>query len=629
MSFEPPDRLPGGEPKLDGEPRAGASAVKRFGATFAAIAGALPLVLASWAYELGMLSFGQYGGWRTWGFFGVLAAGLAAVALVLAGLAKLLGLDRASPSFFQWLRAVFCLTAAVNLAAVGTAIFHTRYDPWTIYVLTLLPVLAAVIAYWRHSEAERVMIARALYRLGLAAMVLPLLATPGVLAAFSEYQARRALSTHLSDGMRALPDAPKRIILITFDSLRYRSTSFANRERPLTPGLRALGAEGTWYANCHSAGNRTLLSVPAILTGVRANAFYDAVDNRGGYLSEGLLTGLSGLLASAGYRSYYSTMFISPLHVGLGSEFVKGGVINPIFKPMHFTNKRFLPMHLVTEWAAAGLQGLRAAPEAPVHPVLATRATFDRALRLLRSESERAFIWVHVGAPHSPYYDVPPSDLGGELHPERYTAVTDTEVLTADGPTLARYERVYESYARFADAEFARFVAGMKAAGIWDDSLVVVTADHGEGFSATSRQHGNELLVEDVTHVPLVIRVPGQRGDQRDDRQAAHVDIVPTVLAKVYGRSPAGLTGSDLFGANAAAERVTYTWSSFYHRTELGKSVRGSFAAYQGRTKLVTRRHSGEALYDLAADPLEQHDLSRIRPKTLEAMKEQARREFR
>jgi arylsulfatase A-like enzyme len=603
-----------------------AADLRRFGTTWATIAGALPFVLAAWGYELAMLSFGQFGGWRTWGLFAVLALATTMAAWVMAALALRFGLARASSRFLRCVRGAFCLTAAVNLVVVGAAIFHSTAEPALFYGVTTLPVLITAVAYWRHTEAARWLVAQTLCRLGLVALVAPWLAAPGVAWAYSEHRAQGGLSPQIPKDTLVMPDAPKRIIMITFDALRYRSTSFATPDRQPTPGLRALGAEGTWYANCHAAGDRTLLSMPTILTGVRPHTFYDAVDNRGGYLREGLLTGLGGLLAPAGYRAHRSTMLVSPLHFGLSSEFSKGGVLNPVFEPLHFTNQGFIPLHLVAEYAMVGLQ--ETVPEAPVHPVLATRATFDRALELLRGESGRTYLWVHVGAPHAPYYDVPAEDLGGELHPERYAMVDDAQVRDADAPTLARQERVYEAYVRFADAELARFVRRLKAEGLWEESLVVVTADHGESFLPASRQHGNERLNEDITHVPLVIRAPGQRGDRRVDRPVAHEDIVPTILARVYGRSPTGLVGHDLFGAPAAAERVTYTWSAFYHRVELGQRARGSLAAYQGRTKFVASRLSGEALYDLAADPHEQHDLSRIRPKTLAALKARARRDF-
>lgn len=593
---------------------------RRLGRVFAWIAGALPLVVATWLHDLVMVAYSQVGGWRTWGLLGVLALTTGAIALAAAGLGVLLGLDRASPGLGRWLRGAFCLAVALNVAALGARIFHPIMDAGAFYFLLAFPLLAAGVAYARHPEADRAVIAWALGRLGLAALLLPVLAAPGVAWAYQDYQRERPHAQQRLGAAAVAPGAPKRIIVVTFDALRYRSTSFAAPERHLTPAWRALAAEGTWFANCRSAGDRTLLSVPTVLTGVRPSDFYESVDNGGGYLRTGLLPGLGGLLAPAGYRSYYATMLIAPTHIGLSREFRAGGVLNPLFEPMPFTDAEFLPLHGATEWTLMR----HAASVAPTHPVAATRATFDHALALLKGETGRTFIWVHVGAPHTPYFEVPPGDLGGELHPERYARASEPEVRNADAAALPRYLRMYESYVRFADAEFGRFMSRLEAEGLLDEALVVATADHGEGLSGTARLHGDASLGDEVTHVPLVIRPPGRRATHRVDAPASHEDIVPTILARVYAHVPCALIGRDLLATRPAASRTTYTWAIASRQ-----APRPSVAAFQERFEFISNGVDGhEHLYDLAADPLERHDLSQAQPGVLSSLRTQAHRDI-
>lgn len=601
----------------------------RFGRTALVFSGALPLLLASHLYDVGALSYGNYGGWRTWGLLGVLAVLLGALATVAAALAVWLGLDRASPEFRRWLRAAFCLSVAINAATVGAEVFESAGDDGLLYGLSGLFLLALGLAYRRHTEADRALMARTFCRLGLAALLLPGLAMPGVAWAYADFGARGSLSPQIPAAWAALPDAPERIILLTFDALRYRSTSFAAPERGSTPAWRALADEGTWFSNCHSASDRTILSIPSILTGIRSHDLYSAVDNRGGYLRAGLLRGLGGLLAPAGYQAFYATNLIAPGHMGLASEFVAGGVINSAFGSVEDKESDFLPLQAAAEWASMIPGNPRAEPEARMHPVVATRRTFDRALAILKGAPTPAFIWVHVGAPHAPYFEVPAGDAGKELHPERYARVREGDVLSADGRALASHERVYESYARFADAELARFVTQLKAEGLWEASLVVATSDHGESFSPEARLHGAGVLSEDLTHVPLVFREPGRRGTARVDRQVSHEDIVPTVLTRVYGQAPAALTGHDLFDAGAGPARTTYTWAALDQATGPGHGAPGTVAAYQGRFKFTSSpHHRRERLYDLLADPGERHDLSRSRPAVLAALRARARRDL-
>jgi uncharacterized sulfatase len=577
-------------------------------------------MVATWLHDLSTVAYSQVGGWRTWGLLGVLALLMGAVALGAATVGVLLGLDRPSVRVGRWLRGAFCLAVAANVAALGGWVFHPIMDAGAFYCLIALPLLAAGFAYGRHTEADRVTIAGALGRFGLAALLLPLLAAPGVARAYGEFLRERPLSQHAPDASAVVPGAPKRIIVITFDALRYRSTSFAAPERHLTPAWQALADEGTWFTNCRSAGDRTLLSVPTVLTGVRPSDFYESVDNRGGYLRTGLLTGLGGLLAPAGYRSYYATMLIAPTHIGLSREFRAGGVLNPLFEPMPFTDTEFLPLHGALEWTLTR----HAAPVAPTHPVTATRATFDHALGLLKGETGRTFLWVHVGAPHTPYFEVPPGDLGGQLHPERYVRAGEPEVRNADATTLPRYLRMYESYVRFADAELGRFMGRLEAEGLLDGTLVVATADHGEGLSGTTRLHGDASLGDEVTHVPLVIRPPGRAATHRVDAQASHEDIVPTILARVYARVPCALTGRDLLATRMATSRTTYTWA-----IPPWQAPRPSIAAFQGRFEFISNGVDGrEHLYDLQADPRERHDLSQAQPARLDALRAQAHRDI-
>jgi arylsulfatase A-like enzyme len=527
------------------------------------------------------------------------------------------------------LRAAFCLAVAANLSVMGAAIFQAAMAPWALYGLVGLPLLVAMVSYWRHDEAERAMVVRALHGLGLVLLMAPVVAAPGVAWQYASYQPRLALSPLPPRGVPPLAEAPQRIILVTFDSLRYRTTSLAAPERRFTPALSALAAEGTWYTNCRSASDRTLVSMPTVLSGVRPSDFYAEVDNRSGFLRAGLLTGLGGLLAPAGYQAFYASMLIDPAHIGLSAEFQGGQVLNPLFKPSRFDDGAFLPVAEAIRWVASSALGFLEPVTAPVHPVTATRDTFAHARRLLRDASGRTFLWVHIGAPHDPYFDVPAADLGGALHPERYARVDETELVAADGPSLARYEKTYEAYTRFADAEFGRFVRGLKADGLWDASLVVVTADHGESFTPSLQLHGREILSEDVTHVPLIIRVPGRAGGQRVDRLTAHEDIVPTLLATVYGQVPPVLRGKDLFARGLTGERTVYTWADYSHRVATRHRPRGSLVAYRGHLKYTSRRIDGrETLHDLAADPTEKRDLSRTRRAELEALRAAAHREI-
>ena len=96
-----------------------------------------------------------------------------------------------------------------------------------------------------------------------------------------------------------------------------------------------------------------------------------------------------------------------------------------------------------------------------------------------------------------------------------------------------------------ADADLALFFDDLRRAGLWDDTLVVVTADHGEAFD----EHGflmHTTAHEEVLRVPLVVKWPkGARAGVETERFSTALDLAPTILAH-FGLGAPDLTGRDL-----------------------------------------------------------------------------------
>jgi hypothetical protein len=142
------------------------------------------------------------------------------------------------------------------------------------------------------------------------------------------------------------------------------------------------------------------------------------------------------------------------------------------------------------------------------------------------------------------------------------------------------------------DQDLERFFTDLRAMSLWDDTLVMVTADHGEQFG----EHGRFLHAtahEETLRVPLLVKWPGgRRGGTASAQPSTSLDLAPTLLAHF------GATADDLVGRDLA-------------QRPQGSPVLVSFDAIRvGELKLVlaSPQHP-EALYDLAADPVEQHDL--------------------
>jgi arylsulfatase A-like enzyme len=596
--------------------------MKRFWVVFGMLVGVLPLIGALYLYKTGMMLYSQVGLIRTLGVAGAFALAFGLVAALAAAAALALNLDGERPRLHRALRVGTYALVLANLALVGLVRFFVTPrlapQPWLFGAAAI--AVACLLAFVRYRDSEQRFILLTLSRLGRAALVVPLLATP--LVAYTALTERPRLELPAL-AATAKPQAPRRIVVIGFDGLRARDTSLVDPAGKLTPALASLAQEATYFPGYRATSDRTLLCLPSVLSGLDTKQVIPWLDNASEYLRQGALPGLAGLLKPAGYRAYYSTMLINPSTFGMGDEYDGGFTTARVFYPNELNTRAFLPLGETLRWS------LRKAFDtefAPVHDdVRETRHTFEQAHRLLKQSPDRTFLWVHVAAPHFPYYAVPEADLDGELHTERYAKVTHEQAVKADPSQARRYEAVYRDYVRFADAELGRFVRGLKADGLWDDALVIVLSDHGESFVPGAMTHAFGSVMEDITHVPFLVHAPGQREGVRAEGAASHIDVVPTVLGQVYDQLPAHLTGDSLLAATPDAARTRIVWTPPLRHYTAAKPR--WLAAYQAGYKYQVGFPDGrETLYDLARDPLAQHDIAAQQTARLMALRDQANR---
>jgi arylsulfatase len=167
----------------------------------------------------------------------------------------------------------------------------------------------------------------------------------------------------------------------------------------------------------------------------------------------------------------------------------------------------------------------------------------------------------------------------------------------------ATHFELYRRGARALDDELGRFFGELRRSGVWDDALVVLTADHGEEFG----EHGafaHTQVYRETLRVPLLVKLPrGERGGETIARPVALEDIAPTLLGRAGAEVPAGMLGFDLLSpphSNAARPIL----ARHGHRKERYGLRLGDFL-------LVRDVATGEReLFDLVADPAEKHALA-------------------
>ncbi|MFA9566063.1 MAG: sulfatase-like hydrolase/transferase, partial [Acidimicrobiales bacterium] len=172
------------------------------------------------------------------------------------------------------------------------------------------------------------------------------------------------------------------------------------------------------------------------------------------------------------------------------------------------------------------------------------------------ADPQPEFFFVHSVLPHAPWERSPDGTL--------FTASADHDLpLDETGRWTTNEPDVIHAYQRHAlqvghvDRMIGDLVSGLKEAGRWDDTVVVVTADHGTSFTpGTSRRVGEDASLDEVYRVPLFVHTPGQDSATTDDRLTRLIDVVPTVMDVLDVSVDWDLEGFSLLDGGELPERI-------------------------------------------------------------------------
>jgi choline-sulfatase len=203
-----------------------------------------------------------------------------------------------------------------------------------------------------------------------------------------------------------------------------------------------------------------------------------------------------------------------------------------------------------------------------------------------RQGSSKVFAFLHLYEPHTPYSPPPTHHLRDP----------------------------YDGEIAYADELVGRLLARVRARGWFDNAIVAVVSDHGEGLGDHGESEHGILLYREVLHVPWVLRLPGgDRGGRRIAGTLGLVDVAATLL-DLAGLDTTGLDGVSArssLGGQAPLERDVYS-ETFYPRLHLGWSDLASITGPQFKYIRAPRPE----LYDRASDPDERRNLVAERTST-------------
>jgi arylsulfatase A-like enzyme len=226
-----------------------------------------------------------------------------------------------------------------------------------------------------------------------------------------------------------------------------------------------------------------------------------------------------------------------------------------------------------------------------------------------RHRDVRFFAYLHYMEMHSPYVpSTRPATTTASEHVRNGDATALSNVVRDGGPPpspedLAHLKALYTHSLRDWDDMLAQLLRGLDGLGLREETIVIVTADHGEEFLEHGQLGHAKQLYEESLRVPLVIAGPGiPVGARRDPAEL--VDLLPTITAALGAERPAALPGRDLLAVPTVPSRPAFAEV----RGGIGFSDRGVTLAVvrDPPWKLLWAPESGQsALFNLHEDPAE------------------------
>mgnify|MGYP006275411675 CR=1 FL=1 len=333
----------------------------------------------------------------------------------------------------------------------------------------------------------------------------------------------------------------RNVVLIVADALRPDRVG-AYSGTNLTPNIDRIGRDGEIFEECFACINATDSSVTTILTGLYPTRH--GVINHGNRVTEeekqfvGATSPLPELLPTSYYSAGVDRLgrwhkrgfdtYINPRNAQK-SSFVKtasrfiDSLPSPIQKPIQETYR------LISSDNSHSSQ---------------SSVTTQKSLEALPDNQSPFFLFTHYWDTHIPYvssdnlprkirnrsYDDGDESLDSVLEPIDGSPWADRlrGGLMGDSTTVGELKRKYDAGVWNVDQAIGKIEEQLKHEGIYDETALIITADHGESFTEHGILFDHHGLYEPTVHVPLIIRAPGFEG--REDQFIQHFDLVPTIL---------------------------------------------------------------------------------------------------
>lgn len=391
-------------------------------------------------------------------------------------------------------------------------------------------------------------------------------------------------------------DPPRNLIVVSIDTLRADGLGCYGNPRPTSPTIDELAAAGLLFEDASATSPWTKPSHASLLTGLFPSR-----------------NGATSMESSLREEVPHLASWLA------GHGFETAAVVNSQWLASHGLERGFRHFEAV-EYVQGRREG------SPVS---------ESAIRWLesRDREKRFLLMVHYMDVHSDYASMPRyEEMFVEAYDGEFTGETRQLYRVAEGALqpdagdLRHLRNLYDAGVRQVDDQLGELIEYLRGEGLLEDSILVVTSDHGEEFF----EHGGVIhgftQFQEVIRIPLIFHGPGVAAGGRDANPSSLIDVMPTALELLDVPPPVGIDGVSLLGTTSMNDHrlLFYEADVTFPPPGPGPVPAGPHRAVRrGRFKFHLRTDvQGYLLYDLATDPAEQRDVAVDHPEVVAGLRE-------
>jgi arylsulfatase A-like enzyme len=477
------------------------------------------------------------------------------------------------------------------------------------------------------------------------------------------------LSTVPSLGrLKAQSNMPN-IIVLVFDAMSARNLSVYGYPKNTTPGLERIAERALVYHSHYSAGNFTTSAVASMLTGLhpwshRAINLSGLVNQK--FMGHNIFSMMQDEYYCAAFtQNYLADVLLSQFQGGIDRHIPFPSFYEKLDRPLlaqYFPNDPVATYYGLDDYLfSGGISREGSVPSAPFWGFLNKLAhanddfyrslpdypyglpynssySYDNRVAFaairdeifdLAKQNSPFLSYFHMYSPHEPY--TPHKDFV-DIFPEvefPFKKPTKFSTLDISQEAILQRRKRYDEYVASVDFEIEKLVDTLENSGVLENTILIITADHGELFERGEYGHVTRLLYDPVIHIPLIVLAPGQKSRRDFFRPTSNIDLLPTLLKLSGKESSANLEGKVLPGLGGEeAERSLFSMEA-KECSSFGKLHTGvTLSLIKGDHKLIyytgyPKRPDTFELYNLRDDIEELKDLYQEDTETAALMREE------